>query len=58
MNDTVNMIHDVITTANLFPYTAKSMFVGVGHNTTQTNQTLKDKKNTSIVLSYMYIKII
>ena len=25
--DAVNMIHDVITTANLFPYTAKFMFV-------------------------------
>ena len=24
--DVVNMIHDVITTANLFPYTAKFMF--------------------------------
>ena len=27
--DAVNMIHDVITTANPFPYTAKFMFVGV-----------------------------
>ena len=27
--DTVNVIHDVITTANLIPYTAKLMFVGV-----------------------------
>ena len=27
--DVVNMIHDVITTRNLFPYTAKFMFVGV-----------------------------
>ena len=24
--DAVNMIHDVITTTNLFPYTAKFMF--------------------------------
>ena len=24
--DAVNMVHDVITTANLFPYTAKIMF--------------------------------
>ena len=27
--DAVNVIHDVITTANPFPYTAKFMFVGV-----------------------------
>ena len=27
--DTFNMIHDVITTDNLFPYTVKFMFVGV-----------------------------
>ena len=28
----VNMIHDVIRTANPFPYTAKFMFVGVRYN--------------------------
>ena len=33
--DAVNMIHDVIRTANLYPYTAKFMFVGVGNNRTQ-----------------------
>ena len=35
--DAVNMIHDVITTANLFPYTctAKFMFVGVRNNKPQ-----------------------
>ena len=33
--DTVNMIHDVITTAKLFPYTAKFMFDGVRNNKTQ-----------------------
>ena len=27
--DAVNMIHDVIITANLFPYSAKFMFYGV-----------------------------
>ena len=27
--DAIDMIHDVITTANPFPYTAKFMFVGV-----------------------------
>ena len=27
--DTVNMIQDVITTANIFPYTAKFMLDGV-----------------------------
>ena len=30
--DAVNMIHDVITTDNPFPYTAKFMFVGVRNN--------------------------
>ena len=34
-NDAVNMIHDVITTANPFPYTAKFKFVGVRNNKTQ-----------------------
>ena len=33
--DAVNMIHDVITTPNPFPYTAKFMFVGVRNNETQ-----------------------
>ena len=33
--DAVNMIHDVITTANPFPYTDKFMFVGVRNNKTQ-----------------------
>ena len=31
-HDEVNMIHDVIRTANPFPYTAKLMFVGVRYN--------------------------
>ena len=33
--DAVNMIHDVITTANPFPYTAKFMFISVGNDKTQ-----------------------
>ena len=33
--DTINMIHDVITTTNLFPYTAKIMLVGGKNNKTQ-----------------------
>ena len=33
--DTVNMIHDVISTTNLFPYTAKFTFDGVRNNKTQ-----------------------
>ena len=33
--DAVNMILDVILTANLFPYTAKVTFDGVGNNKTQ-----------------------
>ena len=33
--EAVNMIHDIITTPNLFPYTAKFMFYGVRNNKTQ-----------------------
>ena len=33
--DVVNMIHDVITALDPFPYTAKFMFVGVRNNKTQ-----------------------
>ena len=33
--DAVSMIHDVITTAYPFPYTAKFMFVGFRINKTQ-----------------------
>ena len=33
--DTVNIIHDVITTPNRFPYTAKFMFIGIRNNETQ-----------------------
>ena len=33
--DEVNMIHDVMTTANHFPYTAKFMFDRVRNNKTQ-----------------------
>ena len=33
--DAVNMIHDVITTANPLRYIAKSMFVAVRNNKTQ-----------------------
>ena len=33
--DAVNMIHDVITTANPFPYIAKFIFVSVSNNKTQ-----------------------
>ena len=33
--DAVNIIYDIITTPNPFPYTAKFMFVGVRHNKTQ-----------------------
>ena len=34
-SDAVNMIHDVIRTANPFPYTTKLLFVGVRNNKTQ-----------------------
>ena len=33
--DAVNVIHDVIKTANPFPYFAKFKFVGVRNNKTQ-----------------------
>ena len=33
--DAVNMIHDVFSTANLFPYTAEFTFDGVRKNKTQ-----------------------
>ena len=33
--DAVNIIYDVITTPNPFPYTAEFMVVGVRHNKTQ-----------------------
>ena len=33
--DTVSIIYDVIGKANLFPYTAKFMFVGARNNKTQ-----------------------
>ena len=33
--DAVNVIHDVITIANPFSYTAKFLFVGVTNNKTQ-----------------------
>ena len=33
--DAVNVIHDVITTAYQFPYTAKFKFVGVRNDETQ-----------------------
>ena len=33
--DAINMIHDVITTANLFPYTAEFMSDGSRNNKTQ-----------------------
>ena len=39
--DAGNMIHDVIKTANPFPFTAKFMFVAVRNDS--THHTLKDK---------------
>ena len=35
LNDAVNIIYDVITTASLFPNTSKFMFVGFRNNKTQ-----------------------
>ena len=39
--DAVNMIHDVITTANQFPYTVKFTFDGARNNKTQQLRNLK-----------------
>ena len=39
--DAVNIIHDVISKPNPFPYTAKFMFVGVRNNKTQQNRHCK-----------------
>ena len=39
--DAVNMIHDVITTSNLFPYTAKFMFDGARSNKSEQLRHLK-----------------
>ena len=47
------MIHNVITTSNPFPYTAKFMFVSVGNNKTQQINMLKDKLNTYKALLYI-----
>ena len=33
--DAISMIHDVVTTANQFPFTSKFMFVSVRNNKTQ-----------------------
>ena len=41
--DAVNIMRDVITTSNPFPYTAEFMFVGVRHIKTQ--QIRRCKKN-------------
>ena len=38
-----SMIHDVITTANPFPYTTKFMFVGFRNN--KTHQIRRSKAN-------------
>ena len=40
-HDAVTMIHDVITTAKLFPYTAKFMFDGERNNKTQQMKQMK-----------------
>ena len=37
-SDTINTIHDVITTANPFPNTTKFMFVVVKNNKAQQNR--------------------
>ena len=42
--DTVNIIHDVITIHNPFPYTAKFMFFGVRNNETQQIRCWKIKR--------------
>ena len=50
--DAVNMMKDVIATANLFPYTSKFMFVGVRNNKTRKNQTVKEIEYVHSVAVY------
>ena len=46
------MIHDIVATANPFPYTAKFVLVGVRNKKKKKlNKSLKDKYNTYKVLS-------
>ena len=54
--DAVNVIHDVITTANQFPYAAKFVFVGRRNNKTQPIRRWKIKENTYTCLVLPYIK--
>ena len=42
--EAVNIIHDVITTPNPFPYTAKFMFVGVRNNTAGNHVTQRQQQ--------------
>ena len=42
--DAVNMIHDVITTATPFPYSAKFMFAGIRSNKNQQIRRCKIKR--------------
>ena len=51
--DAVNVINDVITTADPIPYTAKFMFDGVINNKTEQIRRWKIKQNTYIVLPYI-----
>ena len=50
--DAVKMIHDVITTANLFPYASKFTFDGARKIKLNNWEDIKNIKNTYIVLSY------
>ena len=45
-------IHDVITTANPFPYTAKFMFVGVSRLNNKTDQIRRRKRNRIRIYVY------
>ena len=42
--DAVNLIHDAITAANPFSYTAKFMFIGVKNNKTELIKYWKIKR--------------
>ena len=54
--DTVNMIHDTITTANLFLYTAKFMFDGARNNKTEQLRHYKIKEYLhSVVVNQKYL---
>ena len=56
--DAVNIIHDVITIRNPFPYTAKFMFVAVGNNETQQYRFLSVERNDNFLTKARKLSIL